>query len=127
MSVYTHLVGTAVWGRWTNGLYYHGRVETVDSMLHIKFDDGDRVSHNVDDKSSVILDVQPTPNSVKQGSRVIAAWPKRPMYYPGVVSAVDTSNPYSVQFYVKYDDGDQGYVTVDKLRILPSPGPAQEG
>ena len=73
------------------------------------------------------MDVQPTPNAVKKGSRVIAYWPKSPQYYPGTVTGVNASNPYSVQYAVKFDDGDKNRVTINQLRILPSPGPAQEG
>ena len=73
------------------------------------------------------MDVQPTPNAVKKGSRVIAYWPKSPQYYPGTVTDVNASNPYSVQYAVKFDDGDKNRVTINQLRILPSPGPAQEG
>ncbi|KAK3747925.1 hypothetical protein QZH41_000563 [Actinostola sp. cb2023] len=119
-------VGTVVWGRWTNNQYYKGKVDKVDSKIHIVCDDGDRIEHSPSDVTAIILDTTPNPESVTKGSRVIAEWPRRSTLYPGTVVKVDRNNPYKVRYYVHYDDGDKGWVVMNQLRLIPAPGPSAE-
>jgi hypothetical protein len=121
------VVGANVWGRWSSGEYFKGKVERVDAKIHILFDDGDRISHSPSDLTAIILDTTPNPGVVARGSRVIAAWPGRPKLYLGTVMTVDNKNPYEVRYHIHYDDGDKGWVNVNQLRLLPAPGPAREG
>jgi hypothetical protein len=99
----------------------------VDSKIHIKFDDGDKISHDPSDVTAIILDTSPNPGAVFKGSRVVGFWPNRNMYYPGYVATVDKQKPHEVRYFVQYDDGDKGWVNVDQLRLIPAPGPATEG
>ncbi|EDO30387.1 predicted protein [Nematostella vectensis] len=119
-------VSARVYARWTNGLFYPGSVERVGSKIEIKFDDGDRIAHDPSDVTAIILDTSPNPGSVDRGSRVIAAWPGKSMFYLGTVDAVNREHVYEPQYHVIYDDGDKGWVTVNQLRIVPAPGPAPE-
>ena len=83
------------------------------------FDDGDKVSHDSSDVSAVIIDMVPNPVQVPVGSRVIAAWEDKPMYYKGKVVEVDQSIFYAPRYCVKYDDGDKGWQTFTNVRLLP--------
>ncbi|EDO31860.1 predicted protein [Nematostella vectensis] len=120
-------VGTRVYARWTNGQFYLGTVERVGHKIEIKYDDGDRIAHDPSDiTAAVILDSTPNPGSVGRGTRVIAAWPGKEKYYLGTVDAVNKDQMYEPQYHVKYDDGDESWVTVNQLRVIPAPGPAPE-
>jgi hypothetical protein len=113
-------VGCVVWGRWTNNLYYHGRVtSTSGGKIHVTFDDGDQISHNLNDISGVIVDMVPNPAHVPVGCHVIAAWPGRSHYYRGRVTQIDPTNFYAPRYFVTYDDGDKAWVTFDQVRLLP--------
>jgi len=113
-------VGCVVWGRWTNNCFYHGKVtECSHGEVHITFDDGDKVSHYLSDISAVLVDVVPNPANISVGSRIIAAFPGQSRFYPGRVSKIDPTNFYAPRFYVNYDDGDQGWVNFDQVRLLP--------
>lgn len=116
-----------MWGRWTSGDYFKGKVERVDSKIHILFNDGDRISHSPSDVTAIVLDTTPNPGLVARGSRVIADWQGKPKWYLGTVMSVDKNNPYEVRYHIFYDDGDKGWVNVNQLRLLPSPGPATKG
>ena len=90
-----------VWGRWTNKLYYHGKVTGVsDGKIHVQFDDGDRISHSFDDVGAVLTDVIPNPWNVPVGSRVIAAFSNRAHYFQGCVDQVDWMNPQVMMLIV---------------------------
>ena len=97
------IVGCIVWGRWTNQLYYHGRVTSIsDGKIHVQFDDGDRISHSITDTNAVLEDIVSNPYHVHVGSRVIAAFENRPHYYQGRVAQVDWMNPQVVLIYCIY-------------------------
>ncbi|XP_031574224.1 uncharacterized protein LOC116308015, partial [Actinia tenebrosa] len=63
---------TPVWGRWSDGTYHRGTISNVDTQVHIKFNDGDTISHDAHDQAAVVADVNPDPEVVQVGSRVIA-------------------------------------------------------
>ena len=108
-----------MYARWTNGLYYRGVIDsdTADTV-HIKFDDGDQITHKRNDLKAVVLDKTPPKDVVVQGTVVIAFWPNRAQYYPGVVAKVDYSRQDS--YYILYDDGGKGWARLDQLRIFPN-------
>jgi hypothetical protein len=47
------------------------------------------------------------------GSRVFALWTQDAHYYPGIVHSTDNHSRYNV----KFDDGTEGWVTIDDMRI----------
>ncbi|KAK3745690.1 hypothetical protein QZH41_001147, partial [Actinostola sp. cb2023] len=47
------------------------------------------------------------------------AFPGQSRFYPGRVSKIDPTNFYAPRYYVNYDDGDQGWVNFDQVRLLP--------
>ena len=111
-------VGQKVYARWTNYKYYPGHVKNVgpDDVISVLFDDGDTRSYYVTDNNGVILDVAPNTDSVTLYTRVIAFWPGTVRYYSATVTKIDEEGG---RYYVKYDDGDEGWVDLSQMRILP--------
>ena len=112
-------VGQKVYARWTNYKYYPGHVKNVgpDDVISVLFDDGDTRSYYVTDNNGVILDVAPNSDSaVTLYTRVIAFWPGTLRYYSATVTKIDEEGG---RYYVKYDDGDEGWVDLSQMRILP--------
>ena len=87
-----------------------------DDVISVLFDDGDTRSYYVTDNNGVILDVAPNTDSVTLYTRVIAFWPGTLRYYSATVTKIDEEGG---RYYVKYDDGDEGWVDLSQMRILP--------
>ena len=52
--------GSRILGRWPkNNKYYEGFVSKIDSRIHLQFDDGDKTSHDANDKAAVLFDRVP--------------------------------------------------------------------
>ena len=100
--------------RWTNNLYYPGKVSLIENeQIHVLFDDGDRITHNIRDISAVIPDQEP--HQVHMGQHVVATWKGGEVYYIGYVSDKDSYN----RFKVTFDDNDEGFYLAKQLRIFP--------
>ena len=113
------MVGQKVYARWTNYKYYPGHVKNVgpDDVISVLFDDGDTRSYYVTDNNGVILDVAPNSDSaVTLYTRVIAFWPGTLRYYSATVTKIEEEGG---RYYVEYDDGDEGWVDLSQMRILP--------
>ena len=53
-------VGDRIIGRWTNNVYYPGKVSDVSSFTYtILFDNGNKTTHSIGDNSAVIDDKCP--------------------------------------------------------------------
>ncbi|XP_078361140.1 uncharacterized protein LOC144645435 [Oculina patagonica] len=116
-------VGARVFARWTNGLYYRAFVvSATDSSLSILYDDGDTITHQKSDSTAVILDVLPSRIDVATQPRVIAFWPGRVRYYPGVIEYIinDFRSSPNTLFHVQFDDGDKRDQEFYQMRILPA-------
>ena len=119
-----HIVGrvgprTRVWGRWKTGQYFHGTVTNVDSKVHVKFDDGDQISHDICDAAAVLPDVDPDSEVLQKGTRVIAAYSTRAMYFVGRITDVNRADPKRPSCHVLFDDGDKQWNSPSQIRILP--------
>ncbi|KAL9984722.1 hypothetical protein ACROYT_G007051 [Oculina patagonica] len=110
-------VGDRVLGRWTNNKYYPGVVEERPSgeLIKIKFDDGDEITHNVDDVSAVLHDKALT--EVHSGQHVMATWKGGAKYYIGFVT--ETSDSLNPGNRVRFDDNDEDDYSAEDLRDFP--------
>jgi len=79
------------------------------------FDDGDRITHRLDDVAAVFPDEVPTADQVNVATQIVAKWKGSGQYFKGFVTAKPSSSSYEVTF----DDGDKGTYTLNQLRILP--------
>ena len=79
------------------------------------FDDGDRITHRLDDVAAVFPDEAPTADQVNVATHIVAKWKGSGQYFKGFVTAKPSSSSYEVTF----DDGDKGTYTLSQLRILP--------
>ena len=116
-------VNDRIIARWTNNLYYPGKVSaTGNGLIHVLFDDGDRITHTVRDISAVIPDQQPS--QVKLGQHVVATWKGGHKYYIGYVS----QRVFGFwRFKVTFDDNDEDYYQAHQQRKFPDPRTAHEG
>jgi len=106
-------VNDKVIARWTNNLYYAGKVSSIEEQeVHVLFDDGDRISHSIWDISAVIPN-QP-PHQVQIGQHVLATWKGGHKYYIGYVSDENSDG-----FKVTFDDNDEDVYLTEQLRIFP--------
>ncbi|CAB3989668.1 Hypothetical predicted protein [Paramuricea clavata] len=106
-------VGQRVLARWTNNLYYKGRVSAVSHVIDVDFDDGDKRSYHRNDNSAIIADT--IPKNVKYQDHVIASWKGGAKHYIGFVIKVDQALGYRVRF----DDNDEGWYSKSSLRKFP--------
>ena len=107
-------VNDRVIARWTNNLYYRGKVSArADGQIQVLFDDGDRITHSIEDVSAVIPDQQPQYAQI--GQRVMATWKEGVKYYMGYVTDNDSANYFKVTF----DDNDADFYNVGDLRMFP--------
>ena len=118
-------MGDRVIARWTNNLYYPGKVtepSPCNGEIHVLFDDGDRISHLTTDVSAVILDKPPT--KIELGQHVMATWKGGKKYYIGFVTDIRTG---SHKFKVTFDDNDEDFYTMAQLRIFSDHSSAHKG
>jgi len=114
-------VGERVLARWTNNLYYTGKVTSIGNYnIHVLFDDGDEMTYNVQDVSGVIRNSK-IPH-VYIGQHVLANWHGGVKYYIGYVSAKAPNNQYTVTF----DDNDEASYLAGQLTEFPYVNSAQE-
>ena len=115
-------VDDRVIARWTNNLYYAGKVGAIENeLVNVLFDDGDKITHSIRDSSAVILDKEP--NEVQIGQHVLATWKGGQKYYIGYVSHKDSNNRLKVTF----DDNDEDFYLAEQLRIFPDQYSVHEG
>ena len=101
--------------RWTNNLYYKGRVSAVSQdLIHVDFDDGAKISYHRNDNSATISDTIPL--NVKYRDHVIASWKGGAKHYIGFVIKVDQALGYRVRFD---DDNDEDWYSKNSLRTFP--------
>jgi len=106
-------VNDRVIARWTNNLYYAGKVSSIENhQINVLFDDGDRITHSIRDISAVIPDEEP--QQVQIGQHVITTWKGGHKYYIGYVSDKNSDG-----FKVTFDDNDEDFYPAKQLRIFP--------
>ena len=102
--------------RWTNNKYYAGKIESISeakNTIDILFDDGDRITHPLDEVTAVFLDKKP--ELVEYKDHVIAPWQGSYRQYIGYVIDVTMFGKVKVRF----DDNDEAWYEKDEVRILP--------
>ena len=120
--IYFFIVDDRIIARWTNNLYYAGKVAAIENeLVHVLFDDGDRIYHSIRDISAIIPDQEPS--QVQIGQHVTATWKGGHKYYIGYVSDKDSNN----RFKVTFDDNDEDFYLAEQLRIFPEHNSALEG
>ena len=92
-----------------------------NGLVRVLFDNGDRITHSINDVSAVIQDK--VPNHVDFGNHVVATWKGGQKYYIGYVSDKDSSNRLKVTF----DNNDEDYYSERQLRIFSEHFSAHEG
>ena len=118
----TLTVDDRIIARWTNNLYYAGKVSSIGhGQIHILFDDGDTITHSDTDISAVIADN--VPYQVDIGDHVVTTWRGGLKYYIGYVSDKDSNNRLKVTF----DNNDEDFYTTSQLRIFPDHYSAHDG
>ncbi|XP_078359533.1 uncharacterized protein LOC144644005 [Oculina patagonica] len=107
--------------RWTNNLYYPGKVSSIeDALVSVLFDDNDTITHSISDISAVIPDN--VPHEMEIGHHVLATWKGGQKYFIGYVSDRYSDN----RFKVTFDDNDQDYYAISQLRTFPDHWSAHE-
>lgn len=110
--------GARIYGRWPkNNHYYLGYVSKIDSRIHLKFDDCDQTSHDLNDLLAVTLDKNPGEHDLKPGTKVIAPDSKTNYYSTAKIIRKETKDN-AVVFCVQYEDGKQSTHSIDKIRLL---------
>lgn len=67
-----HEVGARVFAWWTNGVYYHGFITSASDLnVFVNYDDGDTVTLDKPDRTTVILDVIPQMTEILLNEHVI--------------------------------------------------------
>ncbi|XP_078345263.1 uncharacterized protein LOC144630767 [Oculina patagonica] len=113
-------VGDRIIARWSNNDYYPGKVEAFpsDTKIKIKFDDGDEITHSVDDVSAVIADK--ATKRCPLGQHVIATWKGSAKYFIGyVIEKVRSNQQENRGCKVLFDDGDVEWYKPKDLRMFP--------
>lgn len=107
-------VGERVLARWSNNLYYTGKVTSIEGgNIHVLFDDGDKITHKVQDVSAVVKNKRIT--HVHIGQHVLANWNRGVKYYIGYVTAKAPNDQYTVTF----DDNDEASYHPAQLTEFP--------
>lgn len=109
-------IGSHVWARAINGDYYKGEVTALTDKVHIKFENGDTIPHDRSDENALVFDMDPNPNELKIGTRVIGHWSGLSAFLPGNITKIDGN-----KYHVLYDDGDRGTNRIEQMRILKPP------
>jgi len=103
--------------RWTTNKYYRGKVSLITrDQISVLLDDGDKITHRLDDVAAVLPDEAPTVDQVNLATHIVARWQGSKKYFIGFVTGKPSSSIYEVTF----DDGDRGTYTLNQLRILPN-------
>lgn len=122
-------VGSLVWAWWSGIRYYPGYVSYKGSKIHVDFYDGDKHLYDLKDAHvTVFPDVPAKVKEVHQGTRVFARFKKPFPYFAGTIKEVDKSRKHFKFYHVKFDDGDEEWVSFYHLRLLPKTavvGPAE--
>lgn len=122
--LFNYAVGGRVIARWTNNVYYPGKVSSFDHVsqtISIAFDDGDTITHKTEDVSAVILDQEP--DSIECKDHVIAAIEGGGAYIMAFVTAVCTLKGFQIRF----DNNKIAWFKKSKLRIFPNASSTHEG
>ena len=116
------IVGDRILARRTDNLYYAGQVSsTGNGLIHIVFDDGNRITHTDTDFSAVITNN--APYQVAIGTHVVTTWRGSHEHYIGYVSHKDSYN----RFKVTLDNNDEDFYTTGQLRLFPDHSSAHDG
>ena len=118
------IVEDRIIARWTNNKYYAGKIESVseeNKTIGILFDDGDRITHPLDELTAVFLDKKP--ELVKYKDHVIAPWQGSYRQYIGYVIDVRMFGEVKIRF----DNNNEAWYKKDEVRILPEASSPHEG
>lgn len=98
-------------------MYYPGKVEAFPSpdKIKIRFDDGDEITHSIEDGTAVIADK--APEKVDVTDHVIARFKGSSKYFIGFV--IDETTSGTQNYKVLFDDGDTAWYKAQDLRIFP--------
>ena len=108
-------MGEHVLARWTNNLYYTGKVSSTEGgNIHVIFDGGNEITHKVQDVTAVIKN-SPILH-VRIGQHVLAKWHGGVKYYIGYVTAEVPNEQYTVTF----DDNDEASYLAAQLTEFPA-------
>jgi len=110
--------------RWTDNHYYSGKVDSIElDKITVLFDDGDEISHSIEDISAVFPDQEPS--QLRIGQHVVAVrytWEGGREYHKGYVS-----DKNSDRFKVTFDDNYEDFYLAKELRIFPDHNSAHSG
>ena len=97
-------------------MYYRGSVDSFPSSdaIKIRYDDGDEITHLVEDGSAVIADK--APDTVDVRDHVMATWKGGSKYYLGFIIEERESDP---KYKVFFDDSDSDWYNLRDLRKFP--------
>ena len=99
-------------------MYYRGKVDLFPSSgsIKISYDDGDEITHPVEDGSAVIADK--APDTVDERDHVMATWKGGSKYHLGfIIEQRDLD--YDPKYKVFFDDGDSDWYNIQDLRKFP--------
>ncbi|XP_031568173.1 uncharacterized protein LOC116302904 [Actinia tenebrosa] len=104
---------TRVVGRWKNGNYYKGVVESLTNSLNVLFDNGNRLSYNLHSKYDVIEDRIPELHEIKWGDAVVVNRPHSFAFQPAHIREI-----VGGRYMVWYKDGSYIYQTKNDIRVF---------
>jgi hypothetical protein len=122
LSIFYATVGDRIIGRWTNNIYFSGKIESIsEEDISILFDDGKTITHPLNDVTAVFADTVPV--SVKYKDHVIAAW--QGSYKQNIGYVIEVSESQS--FKVRFDDNNEAWYQKDQLRIFSNAATVYNG
>ena len=117
-------VSERVLARWTNNLYYTGKISSIGGgNIHVSFDDGDKITHKVQDVSAVVSLDNGQHGPMYIGQHVLTNWKGGKKYYIGYVTAKAPDSRYTVTF----DDNDEDSYHAEQLTEFPEHLSAHKG
>lgn len=114
-------LGASVYARYSDGYYYRGVVDVMrEYRIRVRLHEiGEEIEHDMDDPSSVILNLTPQYNQVKKHFKVIASkGDVTKGYHPGKVTNLEGEKANRL-YSIKFEDGTTNQVPITKLVLMP--------